>query len=238
MKAAPTRTGIYAATLAGLALSGCASTPPPAVGPVDTSVSPELGQQGYAANLDETYIVRAGDELRITVFREPDLSLESVIVSADGAVSLPLVGPIRVAGYSLDRIESDIEEVLGSRYLRQPDVAVNIVDYRSHLVTVEGQVTEQGVYQFAPGTRLSGGLLLAKGLTRVADRDDIAVFRQTENGLEVARFDYRAVSSGAMIDPVLRPGDRIVVGTDGLAQLYQDALRAVPVLGVFTNVGL
>ncbi|MDE1467465.1 polysaccharide biosynthesis/export family protein [Aurantiacibacter sp. D1-12] len=197
-----------------------------------------MGQEGYSQTPAVDHAVRAGDELRVTVFREEALSLESVIVSADGTISLPLVGPYQAAGKTMAQIETEIEAILGERYLLRPDVAVNILDYGSHLVTVEGQVTEPGVFQFAPGTRLSGGISLANGLTRVADRRDVAVFRQTAEGLQVARFDYAAVSAGRMIDPVLQPGDRIVVGTDGLAQFYQDALRAVPVLGIFTNAGI
>ena len=52
----------------------------------------------------------------------------------------------------------------------------------------------------------------------------------------VAKFDYRAVSQGTMIDPVLEPGDRVVVGTSGLSQFWQDLLRALPAFGLFTNV--
>jgi len=54
--------------------------------------------------------------------------------------------------------------------------------------------------------------------------------------MTVAKFDYRAVQQGTMIDPVLQPGDRVVVGTSGLSQFWQDVLKTIPVFALFTNV--
>ena len=38
------------------------------------------------------------------------------------------------------------------------------------------------------------------------------------------------------IDPLLMPGDRVVVGTDGLSRAWQDALQAIPVFALFTRI--
>jgi polysaccharide biosynthesis/export protein len=54
----------------------------------------------------------------------------------------------------------------------------------------------------------------------------------------VAKFDYAAVRQGAMLDPVLQPGDRVVMGTDGLSVFWADLLQALPVFGVFAVAGL
>mgnify|MGYP007056299579 FL=1 len=53
--------------------------------------------------------------------------------------------------------------------------------------------------------------------------------------MAVAKFDYAQVRAGTMIDPVLAPGDRVVVGTSGLSQLWQDFLKAVPAFALFTR---
>jgi len=54
----------------------------------------------------------------------------------------------------------------------------------------------------------------------------------------IAKFDYAQVKQGAMLDPVLEPGDRVVMGTDGLSVFWEDLLKALPAFGVFAVAGL
>ena len=224
--------------LAAMALAGCASTPPVQAGHAVAEPMEELGQSGYMPDMAVDYALRPADVLSVTVFREPDLSLAQTPIAADGNLSLPLLGSMRVAGMTPQALENQIERLLGERYLRDPQVTVNVVSYGSHRVTVEGQVEEPGVYEFQPGTRLSGAIALAQGPNRTARLDDIAVFRPSADGMTVAKFDYRSMQAGTMLDPVLVPGDRVVVGTDGLSRLWQDVLRAIPVFALFSNANL
>ncbi len=182
------------------------------------------------------YTIRPADTLNIGVFREPELSLQSVRVDANGAIAMPLVGPVQVAGLSPRDAEDRISQALRQGYLRNPEVSVNVVEYQSHLVTVEGEVENPGLFTFQPGTRLSGAIALGNGMSRVADRRDIAIFRTLDDGTYIAKFDYTAVQAGTMIDPVLMPGDRVIVGTNGLSQFWQDFLRSLPVFALFTRL--
>ena len=223
---------------ASLALAGCQSAPVAAPGLINPPVSAALGQSGFEAvsTTPSTYVLRRMDTISINVFREEGLSLEEVAIGADGRISMPLVGSIEAAGMTAEQLERRIEELLGSRFLREPHVAVNVAQYASHQVTVEGSVETPGLFEFRPGTRLSGGIALAEGITRVAAVEEVAVFRETPQGMTVAKFDYAAVQAGTMIDPVLMPGDRIVVGTDNLSQFWQDLLKALPVFALFTQI--
>lgn len=224
------------ALVSQLVLAACSSSPGATPGLAVTAPSMAAGQQGFSHQLLRDYVLRPADVISTRVFREDELSIEAVPISADGQVSFPLVGSIAVAGMTPAQLEARLEQLLGASYLRAPDVAVNVVDYASHQVSVEGAVKEAGLYQFQPGTRLSGGVALAKGLDRVAETQSVVVFRTTAEGTQIAVFDYAAVSSGTMLDPVLQPGDRIVVGTDGLSQFWQDMIKTLPVLALFTNV--
>ncbi len=219
-----------------LATAGCASPPMASPGPAAAATYAGLGQASYADDASAPYILRRSDIIRITVFREEALSLESVAISAEGRVSMPLVGPVDAAGMTLDQLEGRIEQLLGDRFLRDPDVAVNVVEYVSHQVTVEGSIEEPGIYPFLPGTRLSGGIALANGMRRESDINDVAVFRETPEGMMIAKFDFAAVRAGTMLDPILMPGDRVVVGTNGLSQFWQDMLKALPVFALFTQI--
>lgn len=219
-------------------VSGCASTPEPIVGASTITPRAELGQAGYTFERPTSYTLRPADRLSLIVFREPDFSLESVQIGLEGSISMPMLGSIPAAGMTAAEFERDVTARLSALGLKSPNVSVNILEYASHLVTVEGAVETPGVYNFAPGARLSSAIALAKGTKREAKKDQVAIFRTQDDGIYVAKFDYGMVSQGTMLDPVLEPGDRVFVGTDGLSVFWQDALKAIPALGVFATVAI
>lgn len=224
-------------TLAGgMMLASCAGSSPVQPGPVTTAPADGFNQDGYSATVPRDYLLRPRDIISVVVFRESDISLPSVRIAADGSISVPLIGRVQAAGRSPVEIGEDIRQRLDARFVRNPSVAVNVIDYAPLEVTVEGSVGTPGVYQFTPGTRLSGGIALAEGLEREADARDVVIFREGAEGIEIARFDYAAVRAGTMMDPVLEPGDRIVVGTNNLSQFWQDVLRALPAFAIFTRL--
>lgn len=234
------RSNIRSSTLLGLGLlattlAGCASTPDPVIGAAVSQPRSDLGQANYTVARPTIYLLRPSDRISINVFREPDFSVESVQIGVEGNVSLPMIGSVRAAGMTAEQFESDVTARLTAAGLISPSVSVNIAEYASHLVTVEGAVQQAGVYPFQPGARLSSAIAMARGPSRTANRQQIAVFRETADGVSVAKFDYQQVSQGTMLDPILQPGDRVVVGTDGLSVFWQDFLRAIPSFGIFAS---
>lgn len=218
-----------------LAIGGCASTPPPTIGRVQSQPAATDGQSDYSAEPVANYKLHSGDVLNVTVFREPDLSVSDIPVGVDGTISMPLVGVVKADGLTPAELSNLIEDKLRGGFLKEPSVSVNVTRYDSHVVTVDGSVEKPGVYPFRPGARLSTAISLASGPSRVAKLEQIAVFRQFPDGIKVAKFNYGAVRAGAMMDPVLQPGDRIVVGTSGLSQFWQDVLKAAPLFAIFSN---
>lgn len=216
-------------------VAGCASSAPTKIGLVDATPVAAYGQSDYSATEQANYLLRPSDVVTITVFREPDLSIENTPVGADGMLSLPLIGSIKVDGLTARQLELEVRNKLSSA-LVNPIVSVNIMQFGSHVVTVEGAVEKPGMYPFKPGTRLSGAISLAAGPNRSAKLKEIAVFRQTASGMAVAKFDYAAVRAGTMMDPVLQPSDRVVVGTSGLSVFWQDLLKTLPAFALFTNL--
>lgn len=230
------RKGSVAAAL--VLLAGCASTPDPIIGASVTQPRAELGQGDFSFQRPTSYLLRPADKISVTVFREPEFSLEGVKIGVEGNVSLPMLGSIPAAGMTAKQFEQDVTRRLAAVGLKSPLVSVNITEYASHLVTVEGAVETPGVYAFQPGARLSSAIAMAKGPKRTANVQQIAVFRENPQGIMVAKFDYRQVSQGTMLDPVLQPGDRVVMGTDGLSVFWEDLLKALPAFGVFAVAGL
>lgn len=227
-----------AAATALFALAGCASTPDPIIGASVSQPRADLGQAIYSVDRPTTYLLRPSDLVSVNVFREPDLSLESVRIGVEGNISLPMLGSIPAVGMTAKQFEQDVTRRLAALGLKSPMVSVNIVEYASHLVTVEGAVDDPGVYAFQPGARLSGAIALANGPKRTAKVNQVAVFRESPEGIMVAKFDYGQITQGTMLDPVLQPGDRVVMGTDGLSVFWQDLLAALPAFGVFAAAGL
>lgn len=223
-------------SILALGIASCSTGPVAQVGLVNPATNSALGQDDYSATESTTYQLRASDVVSVTVFREPDLSIDSVPVGADGMLSLPLIGSIKVDGMTTRELERTVTERLAKGDLVDPKVSVNVMQFGSHLVTVEGAVEKPGMYPFKPGTRLSGAIALASGVKREAKLSEVAVFRQTPRGIAVAKFDYGMVRAGTMLDPVLLPTDRIVVGTSGLSVFWQDLLKTLPAFALFTNI--
>lgn len=223
---------------AASALMGCASTPEPNIGAAVTQPRSELGQGGYSSSLPDVYLLRPTDKISVTVFREPDLSVEAVRIGVEGNVSLPMLGSIPAVGLTAKQFEQYLTRRFAALGLKSPMVSVNVTDFASHLVTVEGAVEKPGVYSFQPGARLSAAIALASGPKRIAKVEQVAVFRESPQGIMIAKFDYQQVRQGKMLDPVLEPGDRVVMGTDGLSVFWEDLLKALPAFGIFAAAGI
>lgn len=214
-------------------LSGCTSTPEPIVGRRTPAYDAALGQAPFSQPLVGMATLGPADVISIVVFREPDLSASNVAIDPNGMISLPLIGPIKASDKTADELAKAIQNKLEGEYLVNPRVSVSLITVGSRKVTVEGAVLQPGMYDLPAGTKLSGAIALAQGPSSVAKTRQIAVFRETSEGLYVARFDYLAMQAGTMADPQMQPGDRIIVGTSGAAKAWQDFLRTVPLIGVF-----
>ena len=172
------------------------------------------------------------DVLTVNVFQEPDLSFKELQVDASGNVLFPLIGDVRAAGKSARELSQEMGERL-SGYLVNPQVSVVVASSVSQQVTVEGNVTQPGIYDIAGPTTLLRALAQAKSPTRVARLDQVVIFR-TVNGQRLgAVFDVRKIRVGAAPDPELRGGDVVVVGFSAVKGAFRDFLTTAPFFSVF-----
>lgn len=219
------------------ALAGCASTPRDQTSMTDAHlVDPLALQSRYAAPVSSEYLIGPTDLLRLTVFQVPDLSFEEIRVDSAGNLNLPLIGSVVAAGKSPIQLSSEIENRLGERFLRNPRVSITVSEAASQKVTVDGAVTKPGVYLMRGRTTLLQALAMAEGATRVADLEQIAVFRMDGDRRQVAVFDLAAIRGGQAPDPVLRGDDVVVVDTSRLSAVWRDTLATLPALSVFAYV--
>lgn len=116
---------------------------------------------------DEVYRVGIEDRIRVNIFGVDDLSGEYRINGA-GRVLLPLVGEVPVAGLSLGEVEQAIAEAYSEEYLRDPQVSVEVIEYRSQQFTVIGAVAQPKVYNVSRQITLVEALAMAGGISSEA----------------------------------------------------------------------
>lgn len=169
------------------------------------------------------YTIGAGDVLTVTVYQEPDLSVDKTVVRLDGQISVPLVGEIQAAQRTINEVVSDITKRM-SRYVRDPKVNVRIDEPRSAAYTVYGEVSTPGSFTLTGRTTLSSAIARSGGLKQGnyrASTIEIADLRHAfiaRNG-EVLPVDFvRLLRGGDMrFDVELQPGDHIHIPS-GLSQ--------------------
>jgi polysaccharide export outer membrane protein len=183
------------------------------------------------------YLIGAQDRINITVFQEPDLSLQNVQVDASGNILLPLIGTVTASGKTTSELSREIATRLDKQFLVDPQVSVIVVSSVSQKVTVEGSVTEPGVYEVRGQTTLLEALAMAKGPTRVAALNRVAVFRTIDGQRMGALFDIKAIRRGEMADPEIRGNDIVVVGLSNMKAIWRDTLAALPAFAVFRPLG-
>ncbi len=172
--------GVAAQTQPG---SGGQSQPlPPFRGDTTQDYNQRLNQlvrETAAANLDfssSDYRIGPEDLIQISVFEAPDLN-RTVRVSADGEISLPLLGSVQAARLTSRELEVVLEELLRRTYMKDPHVSVFVKEMRSHPVSVFGAVGKPGVYQIRAAKPLVEVLSMAGGLADDAG-DTVIVMRQ------------------------------------------------------------
>jgi polysaccharide export outer membrane protein len=181
------------------------------------------------------YLIVPGDVVSLSVFGEPDLTFEKLPVDDAGFIQVPLVGAVHVASLTPDNASKLIAAKLGARFLRNPDVTLNVIEQTGQTVTVEGQVMKAGSYPTDSQTTLLGAIALAQSPTRIAKLDEVVVFRTVNNERMAARFDLSRIRAGRDPDPQILGGDVVVVGFSQAKSIYRDMLQAAPIFNVFTR---
>ena len=178
---------------------------------------------------DRLSLIGPLDTLQIDVFNVPDLSRE-VQVDAGGQIAMPLIGTISARGLTAQELAQTIEGALRGRYVRSPDVTVNIKSSVSQVVTMDGQVTEPGLYPVTNQTTLLRAIASAKGLSEFAKQDDVVILR-TVNGRKMAGlYNIDAIKRGAYADPAIYANDIVVVGDSPTRRRFRDLVSLAPLL--------
>ena len=157
-----------------------------------------LQLSGSSANSStHDYRIGAEDLLELAVFEAPELD-RTLRVSANGQISLPLLGSSQAAGLTSRELEVVIQELLRRSYMKDPHVSVFVKDMQSHPVSVFGAVKKPGVFQIRGSKRLIEVLSMTEGLSDDAG-DNVVVMRQAQpSGTTDPKVDGGSPSAPAL----------------------------------------
>jgi polysaccharide export outer membrane protein len=164
------------------------------------------------------YIIGAEDMLEITVWRNVDLS-KTVQVRPDGRISMPIIRDIVAVGKTPTQLAEEMTNKL-KEYVQNPVVAVSLKEVNSSNVFVLGEVAKPGKYPLKSKTTLLQGITVAGGFTPIAARNQIVIFRFTENapGMKrlTASYDEIVLRTGINENFELKSGDTVVVPSEAM----------------------
>ena len=219
MKPASSIAGHHCSALAVWGVLVGASMPAVAQQPGPAIVQPPSAAAGTAVSAAE-YRLGAGDVIRIAVFQNPDLTLETRVTES-GLVSYPLLGSIRLGGQSVTQAEALIAEGLRSgNFVRQAQVTITVLQVRGHQASVLGQVNRPGRFPLETGdVRLTDLLAMAGGTG--PNGADVLVVTGTRDGQPFRRevdLPTLFAAGGHERNLLVRNGD--VVWVDRQPQVY------------------
>jgi len=155
------------------------------------------------------YRLGPGDGIRISVFQNPNLTLETR-VAEDGAISYPLIGRVRIGGETLAGAEAIIAKALeAGDYIQGPQVTIVLVQARSSQVSVLGLVNRAGRFPLETlNTRVSEMIAMAGGITR--EGADFVILSGERNG----KYFRKEIDVAALFLAGKHDEDVLVAGGD------------------------
>lgn len=186
-------------TLIGLALVGMLAS-----GCANRNVGPNIRKGSAAYDLvpaptdfaGQNYRIGPLDTLEISVFQEADISAKGVLVDASGNITMPLIGSVRAAGLTTVELGSLLKTKLAQFYIR-PEVTIAVSSSVAQRVTVEGEVTEPGIYPIPGPVTLLDAIALAKGETETSALREVVVVRYVNGERMGAVFDVERIRRGS-----------------------------------------
>jgi peptidoglycan/LPS O-acetylase OafA/YrhL len=161
-----------------------------------------------SAPSSEGYVIGVADVLKVTVWKEPDLTLE-VTVRPDGMITVPLLGDVPASGRTPVLLATGLATGL-EQFIERPRVTVSVGQATSARVYVIGQMMRPGEFPLLGRMTVLKALALAGGFKDYAKPDSIVIVREDQS---VIPFNYKHVTDGkdTSQNVLLAPGDTIVV---------------------------
>lgn len=224
---------ISSALLLGLALTACAGRQPlvstdrlAVISDMSTLPAPDRGDLTAS---DRPSLIGPLDTIQVDVFGIAELGRE-VQVDASGRISMPLVGEIDARGKTSSELARAIEVALRYRFVRNPEVTVNIKRSVSQVVTIDGSVMKPGLYPVTNQMTLLRAVASAEGLSEFARLDDVVILRTVKGQRMAGLYNISAIRRGAYDDPPVYANDVVLVGDSPQRRIFRDFIALSPII--------
>jgi polysaccharide export outer membrane protein len=151
-----------------------------------------------------------GDIFEVRVYKQDTMS-GAYDVSPEGTIAFPLIGEVRVAGKTPKAVEAEIRARLADGYLIDPHVSVLVKEYRSHNVSVFGQVQKPGKLPYSHSMTIVEAISQAGGFSPMAKKNAVTVTRADGDKKVKYTVPVESIGDGKAPNFFVRPGDVIWV---------------------------
>ena len=183
-----------------------------------------LGIATNALAQKESLLIGPGDSLHIQVYDTPEME-QRARVTDSGDVPLSFLGNVKVANQTPEQAGHEIERrLIAAGIMRHPQVTVRVDVYATQNASVMGQVVKPGVYEIDTSRKVIDVLALAGGLTDLADRH-ITIERHGDADKKVDYYYSNQAGTALSDDPMVYPGDRVVVPRVAVVYVLGDVLK-------------
>ena len=189
---------------------------------------PEPGRGDLSAD-DRASLIGPLDVINVEVFGVPELTRE-LQVDLSGQIAMPLIGRVDARGKTPSELAAEVTTLLRGRYVRNPNVTINVKTSVSQVVTVDGEVKEPGLYPVTNQTTLMRAIASAKGLSEFGKLEDVVVLRTVNNRRMAGLYNLGAIRRGAYADPAIYANDVVVVGDSPARRLFKDVVSTAPLI--------
>jgi polysaccharide export outer membrane protein len=139
-------------------------------------------------------------------------------------------------GKTTTELSAEIARRLSEHYMQSPQVSVVVEEAVSQKVSVEGAVTEPGVFEMKGRTSLLEAVAMAKGPSKEANLRRVAVIRNVDGLPHAATFDYQAIENGTAGNPEILGNDIVVVDDSKSKEFWHGAVAWLPGLYLFSLI--
>ncbi len=214
-------------------LAGCrwAKAPPLPQGTVHETTIAEAGPG--------VFVLGPGDRVRVQVFQQPNHSTPELgtFIDTEGRLDLPLIGPVHLAGLTLEEARERLAGELG-RYLRRPRVTLTVLEAASRRFYLFGEIEHPGAYPLDRPLTALQALSTGGGFRPGADRKQVALLRGDRQRLEVYFFDGATPGLDGLV--AVQPDDFLFVRLSGAGtfrdQIYPIVQSLVPPLTALASL--
>jgi polysaccharide export outer membrane protein len=166
------------------------------------------------------YIIGPRDLLEIKVFELPEFD-QTVRVSEDGSITLPLIGNVQLGGLTKDKAEKKLSELL-EKYVKKAQVSIFIKEYQSSRVAIIGAVEKPGMYELVGRQTLLQMISQAGGFKDTA-ANEIYVLREGQDGTAASisiDLEDLMINGNQNLNIPIQANDVINVPVDKLINVY------------------